>query len=172
MPAVPKQPPKNSLRSRARRDMVEASGRFFQLLSLPRSTGQIYGLLYLSTKPLSLDDIVEQLSISKGSASLGTRQLAGWGAVRSVWVQGDRRDYFECNPEIRAVLRGAYKELVKPRIDETGLRLDRMRRDLEADAQEGLLDADEHKFCAERLDRLGRAQKEIHGLLPFAEKLL
>ena len=80
----------HALDSRARREMVEASGRLFQLLGLPRSTGQIYGLLYMSARPLSLDDICELLSISKGSASTGTRHLASWAAIRQVWVQGNR----------------------------------------------------------------------------------
>src|ERR1043166_2383342 len=84
-----------ALLCKGKMDMVEAIGRLFQGFGLPRSTGQIYGLLYLSKKPLSLDDLVELLSISKGSASTGTRHLASWGAIRQVWVPGDRRDFFE-----------------------------------------------------------------------------
>ena len=83
-----------SLDSKARKDMVEAAGGLFQALGLSRSAGQIYGLLYLSDKPLSLDDMVDLLSISKGSASMGTRHLASWGVIRQVWVPGDRRDFY------------------------------------------------------------------------------
>src|ERR1051325_7726277 len=84
-------------------DMVEATGRLFQSFGLPRSTGQLYGLLYLSKKALSLDDLVELLSISKGSASTGTRHLASWGAIRQVWVPGDRRDFFEALDDFRTI---------------------------------------------------------------------
>lgn len=83
------------LRSKTRREIIEAGGRLCQLLGLPRSTGQIYGLLYLSAKPLSLDDMVDLLGISKASASCGTRQLASLCAIRPVWMPGDRRDYFQ-----------------------------------------------------------------------------
>ena len=84
--------------SKTRLDMIEAGGRVCQLLGVPRSTGQIYGLLYLSPKPLSLDDIAEALRISKASASTGTRQLLAWRAIHQVWVHGERRDHFEIEP--------------------------------------------------------------------------
>ena len=66
---IPMAPP---VLSRTRRDLVEATGRLWQLFSLPRSTGQIYGLLYLSPSAMSLDEIARQLSVSKASASTGT----------------------------------------------------------------------------------------------------
>ena len=81
--------------SKVRLEMIEACGRLCQLLGLPRTTGQIYGLLYLALEPLSLNDIAIFLQISKGSASNGTRQLASWGAIKGVWIQGDRRDYYQ-----------------------------------------------------------------------------
>ena len=73
-------------RSQTRHDMIEVGVRLSQILSVPKSTGQVYGLLYLTVGPLSLDDLVEQLGISKASASMATRQLASWGAIRRIWV--------------------------------------------------------------------------------------
>ena len=72
--------------------MVEVTARLCQRLGLPRSSGQIFGLLYLSTQALSLDEIAEALEISKASVSTGTRQLLGWHAIRQVWKPGDRKD--------------------------------------------------------------------------------
>ena len=83
------------MQSKAWQEMVEVGGRICQVLGLPRSTGQIFGLLYLSTEPLSLNKMSAMLGISKASASTGTRQLAAWGAIRKVWVPGERRDYYE-----------------------------------------------------------------------------
>jgi len=53
--------------------------------------------------PLSLDDLVEQLGISKASASMATRQLASWGAIRRIWVPGERRDFYEVIDDIGEV---------------------------------------------------------------------
>src|SRR4051794_22383596 len=98
------------LKSKARRELVDCTGRLFQRVGLPRSTGQIYGLLYLSPKPLSLDDIVASLGLSKGSASNGTRHLLSLGAIRRVWAPGERKDYLESVGNISAVLRSIYRE--------------------------------------------------------------
>lgn len=158
--------------SRSRLEMVEATGRLFQLFGLPRSTGQIYGLLYLSKKPLSLDDFVEQLSISKGSASTGTRHLAAWGAIRQVWVPGERRDYFEALDDFRTIIRGGYAEFVKPRLNSSEARLEKILSELSEDQKTGVITRDEYEFCLGRLKRLGRLQKSLQRFGPLAEKFL
>ena len=43
--------------------------------SLPKSVGAIFGLAFASPQPLALDDFVERLEISKGSASQGLKFL-------------------------------------------------------------------------------------------------
>jgi len=52
-----------------------------QLFGVPKSVGQIYGLLYASPEPLGFPDIVERLDISKGSASQGLQLLRSLGAI-------------------------------------------------------------------------------------------
>jgi DNA-binding transcriptional regulator GbsR (MarR family) len=154
-----------------RRDLVEACGRLSQLLGFPRSTGQIYGLLYLSVKPLSLDDIVDLLGSSKASASNGTRQLHAWGAIRQVWVQGNRRDYFEAVVDLSALIRGSYHNILKPRVASTRRRLDDMVANLDHELEIGEITPEEHKLCAERLKDLARFQKRVHAIMPIAEKV-
>jgi DNA-binding transcriptional regulator GbsR (MarR family) len=141
------------------------------MLGLPRSTGQIYGLLYLSPKPLSLDDLAATLSISKGSASIGTRHLAGWGAIRQVWVQGDRRDHFEALGDLARLLQASYSEFVKPRLASSERRLASIFSELEKDSENGLLGNEDYKFCFERLRTLLRFQKKVQSIGPLAEKL-
>lgn len=160
------------LRSKVRRDMIEAGGRLCQLLSLPRSTGQIYGLLYLSTVALSLDDIAHLLSISKASASTGTRQLLSWGAIRQVWVQGERRDFFEVVPDLRTLIRASYRDFMKPRLNSSGKRLETMQEHLANELRDGVLTEEEHILFSERLGSLCDLQKKISGLIPFAERMM
>ena len=152
--------------------MVESAGRLFQLLGLPRSTGQIYGLLYMSVRPLSLDDICEFLSISKGSASTGTRHLASWAAIRQVWVQGDRKDHFEAVGDLAEIARASYAEFVKPRLASSEKRLAIIFDELERDVEQGALTPEEYKFCFERLRKLLLFQKKVQSVSPLHEKLL
>ena len=67
--------------------------RFMNLLGLPRSVGEIYGLLYFSKHPMSMDEIVKRLGMSLGSASQGLRTLRSFKAIRTTYVMGDRKDY-------------------------------------------------------------------------------
>lgn len=153
-------------------EMVEAWGRLAQLLGVPRSTGQIYGLLYLSTMPQSLADIVIQLGISKASASNGTRQLAAWGAIKQVWVQGDRKDYFEVVEDLAALVGGGYRELFKPRLESSSQRLKSLTDSLKEDLESGALSREEYRLCIKRVNALSKLQKRIKKLAPLAEKLL
>jgi len=152
--------------------MVEAGGRLCQLLSLPRSTGQIYGLLFLAPKPISLDDIVELLRISKGSASTGTRQLLKWGAIRQMWVPGDRRDFFEAVPDLGHLIRASYTDFVKPRLTSSGKRLASMNSSLEEEFKQGILTKEEFELCQSRLKGLTKLQRKLSTLAPLAETFI
>lgn len=73
---------------------VEKMGLFFEDDGAPRISGRILGLLLLSPGECSLDDIAEQLQVSKASVSTNARMLENWGAVERVSRPGDRRDYY------------------------------------------------------------------------------
>src|SRR3989339_565607 len=80
-------------------NFIRIVGELGASLGLNRSVGQIYGLLYMSDKPLSLDDLVSKLKMSKGSVSLNIRELERWEAVKKIWVSGSRKDFYEVNPD-------------------------------------------------------------------------
>ena len=158
--------------SKTRHEMIAAGGRLCQLLGLPRSTGQIYGLLYLSTKPLSLDDLVALLDISKASASTGTRLLCAWGAIQQIWLAGERRPHFEVVAEVGRLVRGCYTEFIKPRLTSSQRRLELMTSSLDEELAHGILTAEEHKLCSARLANLARLQNKLLKIAPVAEKFI
>jgi DNA-binding transcriptional regulator GbsR (MarR family) len=59
-----------------------------------RTMGQIHALLYVSPRPLSMDEVMERLKISRGNASMNLRALEDWGVIQRVHFTGDRREYF------------------------------------------------------------------------------
>ena len=73
-------------------------------MGLPRSVGEIYGLLYFSPSPLSMDQICTKLEISVGSASQGLKTLRSLKSVKSVYVSGERKDYFLAETEFHTTL--------------------------------------------------------------------
>jgi HTH-type transcriptional regulator, glycine betaine synthesis regulator len=107
-------------------EFARFAGELAESLSFNRSVGQIYGLLYLSDTPLSLEEIAKRLRMSKGNASINLRALEGWGAVRSVWVEGSRRDHYEANRDIKAIATRRIEEGLTKRIDLAERSMDRL----------------------------------------------
>src|SRR5262249_16697072 len=66
--------------------------------------GRIFGLLYLSPEPLSLDAIAEQLQQSKSNVSIQVRGLVDWHLVRRTVIAGSRRDHYEAATDFRPVM--------------------------------------------------------------------
>ena len=77
----------DSSNTRTRQLFMESCGRFAQSIGLSRSWGTIYGFLYLSVEPVGLKELAKLTGISKGSASMGTRQLLSMGLIRKTWYK-------------------------------------------------------------------------------------
>src|SRR5512138_2944336 len=82
------------------RDFVEAWGAMGSLWGINRSVARVHALLMASEEPLALEQIAEQLRISKGNASMSLRELRTFGVVRQVEVPGDRRDFYVTEPDV------------------------------------------------------------------------
>src|SRR2546421_11520943 len=82
-------------------EIIDLFVQVSHLLGQPRSLAEIYGLLFISARPLAMDDLIERLQMSKGSASQGLKFLRSVGAVRPVYVPGERRVHYEAVAELR-----------------------------------------------------------------------
>ena len=100
-----------------REGLMEAMGRITSFWGFSKIMGQLYGLLYLSPKPLSLDEMSESLAISKGNASVNIRALERWSMVKAVWVKGDRKDYYEAETDFWKIVKGVLREREKKEFD-------------------------------------------------------
>ena len=148
--------------SELEKEVVDIFVRIAGVLSLPRSVGELYGILFIAPEPMCIDDLMLKLKISKGSASQGLKILRSFGAVNPVYVAGDRRDFYAAEAELRKIVAGFVNEQIRPHLDNGKSRMARI---------EGLIDAEEpgrKEFIAERIDRLQGWQKRANALLPFA----
>src|SRR5271154_152452 len=67
---------------------------FVRLLGMPKSVGELYGLLFVSPHALPMETLMERLNMSKGAASQGLKLLRSFGAVKTAYVAGERRDHY------------------------------------------------------------------------------
>jgi DNA-binding transcriptional regulator GbsR (MarR family) len=72
----------------------DSVGRLMEFWGFKRNMGRVWSLLYLSPSPLTAKDLRARLGLSAGAVSMTLAELARWGVVRKVWVQGERQDYF------------------------------------------------------------------------------
>ncbi|MCI0469701.1 MAG: hypothetical protein L0Y62_06520 [Nitrospirae bacterium] len=108
----------NKPRDEIREGIMEAMGRITSFWGFSKIMGQMYGLLYLSPKPLTLDEMSESISVSKGNVSINIRALERWNMVRPVWVKGDRKDYYEAETDFWKIVRGVLREREKKEFDQ------------------------------------------------------
>ncbi len=141
--------------------------RFMNLLGLPRSVGEIYGLLYFSKDPLSMDEIVKRLGMSLGSASQGLRTLRSFKAIRTTYIMGDRKDYYVAETEFRHLIATFIREEIMPHLDSAGQRIESMEQHLQM-----LEDKNEKGFLQARINKLSRLKKGAASVLPTLSGLL
>lgn len=107
---------------------VEFFVSFVQVFGLPKSIGQIYGLLFIAEEPLSMDDIADSLRISKGSASQGLGLLRTLGAVTtaSTPAPNDRREHFVADLNVSRIVTHFFEDRFRPCLDRGEQLLDSM----------------------------------------------
>ena len=159
----------------ARRKFIEAGGNTTQSFGFGRIPGQLFALLYLSAKPLCLDDIARELGVSKASVSTTVRQLEQWAAVRRVWVKGDRKDYYEAETDFGTMLRHGLLMTFRKKLETAGSQISHVEDSLQQ-AMEKIDDAQrpEMQVVADRLRRARDFHEKIHGILnnPVIDDLL
>jgi DNA-binding transcriptional regulator GbsR (MarR family) len=143
-----------------RQRFVEAAGQTTQTLGVGRALGQTFAHIYFSREPQSLQSLTDVLGISKGSASMVVRQLEQWGALRRVWVKGDRKDYYEATDVFGDIIRKAVLDRAGREIEMAGSLLDDADHAIGRAGGRGNGDV---QFFRERVKRLqdfrGRVQK-------------
>lgn len=138
-----------------------------RVLGLPRSIGEIYGLLFISETALSLDDLVQRLQISKGSASQGLRMLKSLGAVREVGNGSERRTYYEPAIELKRLVGGFIREQIRPHLESGKTKINKL-----AATASDLDDPERRKFLSGRIERLETWMRSSGRVLPVLQKLL
>ncbi|WP_448657509.1 GbsR/MarR family transcriptional regulator [Sphingomonas sp. CJ99] len=98
-----------------------------------RSVAQVHALLYLSEHPLPADDITDTLTLARSNVSTALKELTGYGIVRRVHIDGDRRDHFVAETDLWEMLMRITRERKRREIDPTIQLLDELAERLKAD---------------------------------------
>jgi len=80
--------------------LVRRWGEMGGYWGINRTMAEIHALLFVTRVPLCTDDIMDQLKISRGNASMNLRALVDWGLIERVHQLGDRKEYFRADTDV------------------------------------------------------------------------
>ena len=101
----------------ARQQFISSWGAFGTHWGINRTMAQIHALLLISADPLTQDDLMEELNISRGNANMNIRELINWGLAERVILSGERKEYFVGEKDIWKVVTQIVKERKKRELE-------------------------------------------------------
>lgn len=149
--------------SSARARLVETGGRTSQDLGLGRIVGQVLVFLYLQPGPCSLEELEQELGLSKASVSVAARQLETLGLVNRVWVKGERKKYYRSAENLAGALQQGLLTQLRQKIAHFGEELDVSLDLLDRLSQQE--NSEELKFLRQRIGRAKKLQNRLSSVL-------
>jgi len=94
----------------AKEKFISTWGSLGTLWGINKAMAQIQALLFVTPKSLSMEEIMEELKISRGNTSTNLRQLIDWGIVTKEIKMGERKEYFATEKDVQELARIIAKE--------------------------------------------------------------
>jgi len=101
----------------AKRKFIDSWGTFGTKWGVNRTMALVHGLLLVSEEPLSSEDIMDYLKISRGNVNMNVRALVNWGLAQKVVVTGERMEYFVAEKDIHKVATFIMRERKKRELE-------------------------------------------------------
>jgi len=141
----------------AKQKFIESWGTFGTKWGINRTMALVHGLILAADKPVSTEDIMEQLNVSRGNANMNIRALIDWGLAHKVFISGERMEYFEAEKDIYKVALMIIRE--------------RRKRELEP-IRNMLQDLQKIEDKGKSADNFKKVIKDIDEFAEFADKAM
>lgn len=151
----------------AKQQFIQNWGVLGTQWGINRTMAQIHALLLVSADPLSADDIMAQLQISRGNTNMNVRELMDWGIVEKVLKPGERKEFFTAEKDIWTVAMRIIKERKRREVEPILNALNQLK-DVEGDKN----DKDVKLFLETMSDIqkfANQASKGVDGLVKMDE---
>ena len=142
--------------------LIETGGRTSHDLGLGRIVGQILIYLYLQPEACPLDQLEQDLGLSKASVSIAARQLEQLGLITRVWVKGERKKFYRSAENLGKALQQGLLSQLQQKIDDFGEQLGSAMKVLEEVEDEGNPDVE---FLKKRIERSEVLRKRVEMII-------
>ncbi len=157
-------PAESASRKEFEQGLISIFGELADLFGNPRSHGQVYGILFSSPVPLTMEEITKRIGVSMGSVSVGLRALEEFGAVER--QTNGRFGVYTARLELKTLISGFVRQRLIPRLEKSNGTLKELSSLIDQMPDE---EAKEAKF---RLQRVTQWHSRAAQFLPLAEKIL
>ena len=157
-------PVDNAARQKFEQGLISVFSELADLFGNPRSHGQVYGVLFSSPVPLTMEEITNRIGISMASVSIGLRALEQLGAVERQ-VNG-KFGVYTARLELKTLISGFVRQRLVPRLEKSNATLKGLSSLID---QMPDVESKEAEF---RLNRVTQWHTRAAQFLPLAEKLL
>ncbi|MCX6972670.1 MAG: hypothetical protein NTV93_21305 [Verrucomicrobia bacterium] len=144
--------------------LISVFSELADLFGNPRSHGQVYGILFSSPVPLTMEEITNRIGLSMGSVSIGLRALEELGAVERQ-VSG-KFGVYTAKLELKTLISGFVRQRLVPRLEKSNGTLKELSSLIDQMPEE------QAKEAGYRLKRVTQWHTRASQFLPLAEKLL
>ncbi|WP_033425705.1 GbsR/MarR family transcriptional regulator [Hymenobacter aerophilus] len=117
--------PNNSL-AEAKAQFIHTWGVSGSSWGVSKTLAQVHALLLVSAEALSTEDIMEQLTISRGNASQTVRELLDWGLIYKELRAGERREFFVAEKDMLQVTRCIIRARKRRELDQMKYSIDQL----------------------------------------------
>ncbi len=142
----------------AKEEFIAQWGALGTQWGINRTMAQIHALLMTSPNAMCTDEVMEELSVSRGNAHTNLKELVNWGLIRMIVVRGDRRDFYEAEKNVWQIFTIIARERKRREIDPAVALLNRC-----AEETKGLKSQDAREFH--------KQVKELEEFVTFASKM-
>lgn len=80
--------------------IMDKFGIYFDEIGLSKTYGRLFGFFMTTNEPVSMNQMVEKLQISKSTASVEIRRLLSMGAIEKVLLPDSRADFYQLKKNI------------------------------------------------------------------------
>ena len=140
--------------TKASREFILHWGEMGSRWGVNRTVAQVHALLYLSTEPLTAEDIAEALSVARSNVSSSLRELQNWRLVQTSHQMGDRREFFSTSHDVWALFLNVLEQRVEREIEPTIAALGRLAEESRAEKRPDV---------TQRIENLHKFLEEMHG---------
>ncbi|MFW5996103.1 MAG: GbsR/MarR family transcriptional regulator [Halanaerobiaceae bacterium] len=134
--------------------IIESLGQSVGVYGMNETIGRIYGYLFFKDGPVPLDEIAEDLGVSKATVSINIRLLLELKMVKKVWKRGSRKDFYEAERDFIKIVREVLSSKEREQVHLIQQALGKAREKYQQLEENGTVDFDLVVRDLEKLDKM------------------